>query len=783
MKTEVFLNLFHFRWTCIFTLAFVCCYQRTPVANGADPVTLSGVSVGLDGNFQVGKWTPVTADLNVTEPVTVIMEISAIDPDGYHTSFPTRAVSLDKVGQHQIQAFFIAGRLRSDINVTIRDAQTSQVLIEQSYSTQPTDLEQAAYQEANVLIKPVLTQGTPIILMCKSIAGFDELGKTDDSVSGYDPSAEAKLRLVQSESIKVLPDSARSLDSCHTIVLSADYQKINARQNAAIQTWVRNGGHLLLNLGGDADAFRTSKLSSWVPIEIDGTMNVRQFTRLESFSGQNMPVRFRGQTTAARIRQVQGVAVVTDRAIPMIVALPYGFGRITCVAYDFNRAPLSRWRPLVNVCERLIFPQNQGRDQRDRGSVTRNKLAQSGINDLATQLHAIMDNFPGLRRYTSWSIMGWMLLYLLFLGPIDYLLVHRLLKRPQLTWLTFPILVLVATGLAMGTAQANNGHEAIENQIDLVDVEANSIRINSWFTIYSNETCLTDIRLVTPDFSTGTISSPGVTAATAEIRWAGIPEAGYGGMYRSTGMELTRPAYNFDPSMQQIENLPLAIWSTKSLQSEYNRLVTGMVASQLESPGASQIRGSFEHRLPVPITDWFIAYGSRVFQPKTRIQGDGQYIELQPGQACTLSITTFQQRDLKSFLTGTRQRIIEKENSTRDREIIEEELNYNRLDRDPDKLMRMISFHDAAGGTRYTGLSNQVLQNLDFSADIRLDRAVLFGRLSDHPNWSLGYQRDGQTVEPDRKDIFVRLVLPVNRLTSQMQSLPDFDEARNKNKK
>ena len=36
--------------------------------------------------------------------------------------------------------------------------------------------------------------------------------------------------------------------------------------------------------------------------------------------------------------------------------------------------------------------------------------------------------------------MGLMVALLLVIGPIDYLLVHKLFNRPELTWITFPLI-------------------------------------------------------------------------------------------------------------------------------------------------------------------------------------------------------------------------------------------------------------------------------------------------------------------------------------------------------
>jgi hypothetical protein len=74
---------------------------------------------------------------------------------------------------------------------------------------------------------------------------------------------------------------------------------------------------------------------------------------------------------------------------------------------------------------------------RDRSAA----LGQSGLTDLATQFLRTADEFESVERVSTWTVMGLMLLYLFIIGPIDYLVVHRILKRPRWTWVTFPLMV------------------------------------------------------------------------------------------------------------------------------------------------------------------------------------------------------------------------------------------------------------------------------------------------------------------------------------------------------
>ncbi len=55
-----------------------------------------------------------------------------------------------------------------------------------------------------------------------------------------------------------------------------------------------------------------------------------------------------------------------------------------------------------------------------------------------------------------------------------------------------------------------------------------------------------------------------------------------------------------------------------------------------------------------------------------------------------------------------------------------------------DRLVEMLTFHKASGGASYTGLYHRYLKELDLTNHLRLDRAVLIGKISEPVlDWSI----------------------------------------------
>jgi hypothetical protein len=256
----------------------------------------------------------------------------------------------------------------------------------------------------------------------------------------------------------------------------------------------------------------------------------------------------------------------------------------------------------------------------------------------------------------------------------------------------------------------------------------------------------------------------------APISWSGIPEASFGGMYRPGGLELGRPEYRFSADGTSIEDLPVSIWSTKSLTARWQFDDDALVESKLESPGLSQLFGTFTHHLPVPIEDWIVAYGNRVFRPRGEV--NPAFEKIRPGELWNPSAASVHQRELRGFLTRAKvYKVAKKEGFGED--ILIRQDPYDPLDLDPTDLLRLLTFHAAAGGSNYTGLENTALSQFDLSPLLQLDRAVLFGRIK----MSVAVPRiDGEAVEPTQQVAFVRILLPVKRVESGPRILPDLGD-------
>jgi len=738
-----------------------------------EPLRIDQISIGLSGYFKLGMWTPVVSTVSARRPLRVRLEVTAPDPDGNPATFPGVEVELPS-GTHRLRGLFQSGRLNGAIGITIRGADGR--LLASRTIRPSTDAEAALHPPLVPTTVLVATVGRPpgfVALQTGRLARLAARGKTPQNM-------ERPIQVVELDGPDRLPVDPLACEAWDALVITGRTDP-DAARNQVLQTWVRSGGHLVLAAGGHNVAdYQRSRLAKWVPVNVTGTASLRQLTGLESFSKGKARLVLNRPVTAARLGRVEGTVLFSGLDGPLAVRVPYGFGRVTFLGLDLTSPPFRDWKGLPNLTRKLVVGRQV--EARSGRRSQRGQLARSGVSELSSQLHGALDHFPEVRRGSLWSAMVMMLAYLAAIGPLDYLLVHRILKRPRLTWITFPLLVVLAGGLIVWQARKVNGDRLLVSQIDLVDIDAASgaMRVQTWADIYSPRTARYGVtvepaglgRVSTEQSRASQIG--GGTSPRLTVAWFGVPESGFGGMYRRGGFEIGQAAYLFAPQAGGIDNLPIFVWSTKTLSAVRRTNRRGLVESQLESTGiGGRLTGTIVHHFPVPVRNWFIAYGNSVYRPRdggTSVGND----ELPANRIWSLGNPRMESRGLTGFLTGSiavRYRAEHK----RDDEIRNVRMQWDPDNRNPDDILRMLTFHKTVGGKSYTGLGNGFLRALDLSPLLRANRAVLFGTI-DLPAARLrlkdGTSQTARVIEPTRNTTYVRIVLPVRQTGSEPRDLP-----------
>lgn len=696
-------------------------------------VTVNAPRVGWKDVYLVGRWSPILVPVTLKDASNVQLEVSAVDPDGNRVSFLSDPIHLE-AGEHQLEGVFKVGRLDGEIQVRVHGGDWVSGIPDRSSWLKFPERPSA---------RLIVTVGDP--------PGFN----FDSDESGADRRA-----VLAKASIADLPTNPLAYDGVASLVLS-DAIEMSEGQSTALRTWVSSGGRLTISLPHDVAAAR-QRLLGWIPVTIaDSPVTVREFGSLEAFAGKNIRI---PQTSPLSIPQLQftaGEVLSASRSTPFLVRVPYGMGSVTLLSMDLKSPPLAEWKGLQAFCSRVV-----GADARtdiaEKGASRGSQLSSTGISDISTQLHAIQEHFDKIHRVSPWLVLSCLLGLLLIVGPLDYLIVHRLLKRPYLTWVTFPLVAAVVSIGAALFGSASNGAVSRANQINItnVDYATATLRTRHYVNLYSPRTVQSSLKMIPQS-----VANDGTEMRQARVCWEGVPEATFGGMLRSSGLE-RGASYEQQPD-GELTGVPILQWSSKALVGESTQPADGLVECSLKASATGSLSGTILHRFSAPIEDWMVVYQNRVYRHlKTR--DDVHSLPFAPKQLWRVEQPSVFQRELRPYLTGILTMATARFGARNTKEITQQQSTYDPLSLNPFEVVRILTFFEEVSGDRYTGLSNQLLNYEDCSHLLKLGRAILFGRLT-QPVARI--ELDQRPLESDSESSFVRLILPVEKSTELMKEL------------
>src|SRR5262249_27893261 len=145
----------------------------------------------------------------------------------------------------------------------------------------------------------------------------------------------------------------------------------------------------------------------------------------------------------------------------------------------------------------------------------------------------------------------------------DYLFLKKVVKRLELTWVTFPLVVLAVSAGAYFTAYALKGSDQKVNKLDLIDVDlqTQTAQGTTWFSIFSPRVQNYTIG-VEPAESWGFSKDP---ATSPVVTWMG--------QANSKRQSLFRRSYDYDTNLGGLNRVPIQVWANKEFSGTwYHRL-------------------------------------------------------------------------------------------------------------------------------------------------------------------------------------------------------------------
>jgi len=699
------------------------------------------LQVGFAGVYRTGSWTPLTltfpeaasraesaASAVVPQGVAVWVE----DPDGQYVRSPVAPVELGSDGRPVARLTVRFGRPTGRVKIERVDLLDPVARPEASAGLRLPGSEQSALLQS--LPAPIPATDTVLLVLgdlpaaeraSRLMAREDGTRPRVVAISGPGEAAGAGEAATLGRTAHDF-DGADSMIVCGRAVAALDPAVVRG-----IDAWVRQGGQLIFAAGVSAVASgrEQSPVADWLPGPVAKLVPLRRGNAIETFArasrplekaavtGLEIPLFTSPQAIEGSIEAFEGRGP-TD--LPLVVRKAHGLGTIVWIGLDLDRSPFRDWSGTDSLLVEALRGRRAAQDAGRTGENSRGTL------DLAGQLRQAIDHFPGVSPIPFEVIAGLGILYVACLYPLDWWVVsRRRLGEPAggpsswwLAWLTLPLLVAGASGLAWSAGQRFKGDSWQSSAASLVDLDARSglLRVASFAGIWSPVNARLDLAVeASPDLLRDAPTAAAHSSGS-DVSWFAACGKGIGGTDASTPHpSLAADDYEYGGVAASLEGVPIAASSSRLFEAEITRHTTPpAVESTLAKEGQGTLRGAVTNRLPFPLESCVLAHAGWLYEIGT----------LAPGQTFEPGVIRGP-RSLAGALTRRTQ--------NKDREVA---VRWDLAERDPLRILEIAGFHAAAGGSGYTSLESGRLARFDLSPLLPLDRAVLVGRGPAAITWS-----------------------------------------------
>ncbi|MDR0520352.1 MAG: hypothetical protein LBH00_00710 [Planctomycetaceae bacterium] len=540
------------------------------------------VRVGFDnasriGCYKNGLWTPVT--LESSEPLGQFT-IRCSDGDGvpitYHYDTGTKTDKDCPSAVRKTTVLAKLGRAGEPLIVTVNG------------------------HPHKIAVPPPVNAERPIYL----VIGSEDIG-LQGAIAELALREDRRPMLVKVKSLADLPDKWFGYEAVEMIVLTTTEPSLftggipadsgnsphrplltkDSPQIKALNDWLKLGGKMLLCAGSHAGLFLEPEdglLRPFLPGQFTGMTELRSGTPLETFVGSKRQIYMNGTKEAPFMKMPRfvrktdepaGMTLVQDGDLPLVLRCAHGFGTLIYFGGDLAHSretaavsPLANWRDRVALVRSIMQWNTEGNGRRNGSQIAGHAggtggMLQLGYNDITGQIRSALDHFEGVRVVPFSVILVILTAYWLIVGLFDWFFVHKVLKRPVLTWLTFPCWIVLFCVLTCFLAARGRPAEDKENCVRICDNDSvtNLMRVCRWETLYS-----TKDKVIERRHTNDTVAGE---TRDGYFSWNGLPGSGLGGMAPKTISPSVWTTGYEQVSYTDLRRLPMQVRSTKSVFS------------------------------------------------------------------------------------------------------------------------------------------------------------------------------------------------------------------------
>ncbi|MGE3308478.1 MAG: hypothetical protein AB7O66_00800 [Limisphaerales bacterium] len=429
---------------------------------------------------------------------------------------------------------------------------------------------------------------------------------------------------LQSDYLPSNPIALEGMSACY--LNSEKAVDLKADQTDALLSWMHHGGHLIVALEQPTDVTALPWLRSILPFEPESITNQLNGGRIEAWvRGGPSPVRLpsasmqpgeslgglpptpnqqRRRRNAETIdpyttlgsaddfqsaempvvqgRVTDGLVLLSLGDSPLVVSAPRGRGTLTVLTFSPEHEPFRSWKNRTWFWARLV-------------GVPSDLLLESanlrwGGASIDGLFGAMLDSRQ-VRKLPVAALLLLLVVYLAVIGPIDQVVLKRLGKQ-MWTWVTFPVYVIVFSGLIYFIGYRLRAGDLELNEIQVVDQlprgQGALLQGRTWVSVYS------------PGNTRYKVASEQPFAAfRAELQEGGT------GRGDSGRLVLQHAAKGF------AADLFIPIWVSQLYSSDWIELAPALLTGRVESPD-SDPKLILENNSDLRFTAVTVAYEGRL---------------------------------------------------------------------------------------------------------------------------------------------------------------------------
>ena len=535
------------------------------LAQETSPISLE-VEVGFDGKARVGNWIPVVVRLENQGP-DLSAEIHVIGNRGHPMS--SGIYVADVVLPRD-------GRKRLTLHVPYMTA------------TPRLDVELVADGEVVASLEP------PVNIIGETDLFVGVVGRRAGAwnlLTTLELPGQGREVAVAAISPDTFPQRPEVLHAFDVIALGdVSVETLLPEMLEALEGWVAGGGTLVLSGGSNAGASLRGLPKRLMPVIPGDATELKSISALERLGDEPILTTLPIVVNSADV--VSGRVLAKEGDLPLAVLSAYGKGRVLFLAFDPAAQPLVGWPGLPQMWKELLFqslpPVVLFSDQ----VAGRSRSMRTATSQWPYQLHNAMSNLSALEFPSIKVLLGLIAGYILLVGPVNYLML-RWLRRPGLTWLTIPVLVILFSSGAYLLAVRAKGSDLQVSSVSLVQEAPDT----DWGRVQRM------VGVLAPSQADYRVEVPGSSLVAAWDSGAGSYVSGRGS---SGGIVKVRNRQE----ESELELLKMGRWTMRSFVTDRIQRVEETLSHDLYVEG-TLLRGTVTNKSVTPLKQvWLVSTGA-----------------------------------------------------------------------------------------------------------------------------------------------------------------------------